>query len=145
MTRVLTLCAVSLGMVACASSPPESSAPAAQASSPAYSSASTAASTSTVASTPAVASGTASSATAQSSDGELHVVAVPTVAKTSAPPAPAADEPHGDELICRREKTTGSHRVTRICRTRTQVEREREASQTMVRDAMRAPDGQKGR
>jgi hypothetical protein len=46
----------------------------------------------------------------------------------------------GEQVTCRREKTLGSNRPTRICRTKAQLEEEREiARQQMLRgtDQMR--------
>jgi len=58
------------------------------------------------------------------SDGVIEMVdapAVPLVANASG----QADNPDTNGLVCRRVKTTGSHRVTRVCRTRAEIERRR--------------------
>lgn len=112
MIRGLVIGAVVTGLVGCASSPPQTSAPA-------VSAGTVNSDTSAVSSDP-----TASS-------GELHVIEVPKVAQT-AEVAPQQGTPHGDELVCRREKTTGSHMVTRICRTRAQIEQERRDAQALA-------------
>ena len=41
------------------------------------------------------------------------------------PPDQMAD---GSEVICKREKVTGSHRSTRVCRTQAEIDASREAS-----------------
>lgn len=141
MTRAIALGTMFLGLSACASTPPEQAKPTvdrdAIAASPGNGGNAV-----EVETDPSLAAGS-TGATKGSAPGEgLHVVEVPTVAKTATAPA-RLDEDHPEKLICRREKTTGSHRVTRVCRTRTQVELERDAGQTMVRDAIRSPDGTK--
>ena len=96
---------------------------------------------------PLTVSGTASSANgiATAPDGDpagadsgLHVIDVPEVAQEATAP-PQASVAKADEVVCRREKTTGSHRVTRICRTRAQIDRQREDDQKMIRDMGRKP------
>lgn len=44
----------------------------------------------------------------------------------------ALNKTEGDQLICRRERTIGSNRVTRVCRTAAQLERERELTREHV-------------
>jgi len=39
----------------------------------------------------------------------------------------------GDELICKRERVTGTHIAKKVCRTRQQVEAEREAAEHFMR------------
>lgn len=47
-------------------------------------------------------------------------------------PAPRAEPAKGEELVCKRERVVGSHIAKRTCRSRAQVEAERELSkQTM--------------
>jgi hypothetical protein len=72
---------------------------------------------------------------AEAADGGLHVVDVPEAPK-AANPAAAAGTPPEDELVCKRIKTTGSHRMTRVCWTRADIEARR-ASDKQSMDAMR--------
>ena len=132
MTRAIALGTVILGLSACASNPAEQTQPAVDRDAIAESAVAPAA------------TGSAPAVSSSAADDGIHVVEVPTVAKTATLPA-QVDEDHPEQLICRREKTTGSHRVTRICRTRSQIDEERDASQKMVRDATRLPDGSKVR
>lgn len=141
MTRTIALGTIFLGLSACASNPAEPTKSAVDRDAIAAAGGSGSSAGADSANAPvATGSGTAASSSA-SGDG-IHVVEVPTVARTASAPA-QVQEDHPDKLICRREKTTGSHRVTRVCRKRSQIEAERDAGQTMVRDAIRAPDGSK--
>ena len=74
---------------------------------------------------------------------ELHVVDVPEVAQVAqvAHHSPQEDIPNPDELICRRIKITGSHRVTRVCMTRAEIEQRRAESRAMADGVRKAPDG----
>lgn len=61
---------------------------------------------------------------------------VETAAPAAAPPAtttpPPAAKPVSDEdrMICKAERTVGSNRVQRVCRSAAQVQREREAARS---------------
>ena len=52
--------------------------------------------------------------------GDIQVAEVPDVPKA---PGSAAVMPDQQEIICHREKRTGSHRLTRVCRTRAEIEK----------------------
>ena len=39
------------------------------------------------------------------------------------------------QLICKREKVTGSNRKQKVCRTKAQIERERQAAKEIIRKA----------
>ncbi len=67
---------------------------------------------------------------------EPEELEVPDVARIADAPDPVAEE-----LVCSREKITGSHRVTRVCRTRSQIDEQREEDQAMIRDVTSAPGG----
>lgn len=128
MTRGIVFGVTVLGLAACSSSSPQRS----EVSAPAP--------TGNVATkvseqTAAIGADTEAEAPA-AKESALHVVEVPTVAKTSYSP-PRASEPHQSEMICRREKTTGSHRITKVCRTRKQIDIEMEAAQDMVQGMSR--------
>jgi hypothetical protein len=59
-------------------------------------------------------------------------LAAPIPAEEPEAPAPRAEPAKGEELVCKRERVVGSHIAKRTCRTRAQVEAERELSkQTM--------------
>lgn len=67
-----------------------------------------------------------------SADETAAPSATPSV--TPAPVAPAPAKPSDDEerMICRAERTIGSNRMTRVCRTAAQIEREREAARSQM-------------
>ena len=74
------------------------------------------------------------------SDGVIEMLdapAVPMVANVSG----EADNPDKNALVCRREKSTGSHRVTRVCRTRAEIERRRAEDQNAFNDIRSKPVG----
>ena len=53
---------------------------------------------------------------------------------------PVRTEPvNGDELICKRERLTGTHIAKKVCRTRQQVEAEREAAEQFMRRSKITP------
>ena len=54
------------------------------------------------------------------------------VKETEVPAAGNARSP--DDLICRRERITGSHMSTRVCRTRAEIEETRTDAQETLRD-----------
>ena len=64
-----------------------------------------------------------------------------TACVSSAPSSIAEEEPlaNSDDLesqiICTREKVTGSNRKQKVCRTKAQIERERQAAKELVRRA----------
>ena len=129
MNRIYLVGAVFLCIAACASSGPEP--------------VSTAAVAQSAASSPAISAASEPVPTASepsTADGELHVVDVPDVTPVAQTVAPS-DTPDPDELICKRTRTTGSHRMTRVCMTRAQIEQARAAHQAMVREMGRKPDG----
>ena len=67
----------------------------------------------------------------EATEGELEVIDVPEVPKTAKVAAPVVA--HSDQLVCKRIRTTGSHRVTRVCRTRAEIEAARAEAQNMMR------------
>lgn len=125
MNRIYLVGVISSGLAACASSGPEP--------------------VTTVATAPTAVAGqsipTANEPVAEES--ELHVVDVPEVAQV-AHHTPQGDAPDPNELICRRIKITGSHRMTRVCMTRAEIEQRRAESRAMIDDMRRTPDGIKG-
>ncbi len=108
MNRQFVVAATILGIAACATPGPETPVPSAKVE------------TSVITSTPTVA------------EGEFEDIDVPEVPKMTNIPAQASN-PDPNELICRRERITGSHRVTRVCRKRAQIEARRVADQEAVR------------
>lgn len=122
MNRIYLLGAIFLGLAACASSGPEP--------------VTTVATVQTVASNQAVPAGNEPVA----AESELHVVDVPEVAQV-AHHTVQENTSDPDELICRRIKTTGSHRVTRVCMTRAEIEQRRAESRAMANKIRNAPDG----
>ena len=73
-------------------------------------------------------------------EGEIEVFDIPEVS-TVANISDQANIPDSSGLVCRREKITGSHRVTRVCRTRAEIERRRTEDQTMINKLRRKPVG----
>lgn len=136
MFREMTSVTIFLSLAACASNPATTDAPIDATPATATQSAATQQSESQVA---AVESAPAAD-TQDTSESGLHVIEVPTVAST-APQAAAQTEAHPDELICRRFKVTGSHRMQKVCRTRAEIEQARRDGQKMVRGVMSTPDG----
>lgn len=68
----------------------------------------------------------------------LLVPALTYASEDAAPSAPAkppvaAPADDGDKLICRTEKKIGSNRPERICRTKAELQREREHADTQMR------------
>ena len=74
--------------------------------------------------------------TAAEGEGEYEVVDVPEVPKM-ATISDQANVPDQTKVVCRREKATGSHRVMRVCRTRTAIEKSRLADQDALRKLQR--------
>ncbi len=107
--RIL-VAAISIFIGACASSGPEAPVPAVTASS---------------ASVDAVAPDNPSAPSA----GDLQDLDAPDMPQT----ASASPENDPDELICRRERETGSKFTTRICRTRAQIEAREARDQDILR------------
>ncbi len=108
MNLQFVVAATILGIAACATPGPETPVPGGKVE------------TSVITSTPTVA------------EGELEDADVPEVPKMANIPAQASN-PNPNELICRRERTTGSHRVTRLCRRRAEIDSRRAADQEAVR------------
>lgn len=79
--------------------------------------------------------------------GEYDAIEIPElldimVEQESEPPEQTVDEQgpeRQEEIVCTREKLTGSHRTTTVCRTRTVIEREREDGQSLIRDIQDYP------
>lgn len=109
MIRLIILVAILAGMAACASSAPPSAASSADS---------------------VAVTNTGNEAVASSSDDKsiIEMTEVPPLAKTAA----AATEP-GDEMICHRERMTGSHRLERVCRLKSDMDKTREETQKALR------------
>ena len=108
MNRSYVVAATFLGIAACTTPGPETPVPGAKVE------------TSVITSTPTVA------------EGEFEDVDVPEVPKMANIPA-QANTLDSNKLVCRREKSTGSHRVTRVCHTRADIKRRRAADQVAVK------------
>ena len=72
----------------------------------------------------------------------LTLMFFPLTACVSSAPSPIAEEKplaNADgleaQIICTREKVTGSNRKQKVCRTKAQIERERQAAKELVRRA----------
>ena len=140
MIRSILLGVAFLGLAACASNPPETAASAPEASTASTTASATLAGTAVptaTATAEATAPPMAAGTTPEGEDG-IHVVAVPTVAKTT-PPVVASNEDHPEKVKCKRERITGSHRMTRVCRTVAQIEADREAGRSMVQGLNSSP------
>jgi hypothetical protein len=121
MIRAFIAGAVLMSLAGCASSPPESAAR-------------------DTAATPVNGASSVAASDSDASADALHVVDVPEVPKVAAAAAQQS-APAEEELICRREKTTGSHRTTRICWKRSEIEKRREEDQQMIRSIQSTPQG----
>jgi hypothetical protein len=99
MNTRLIIIAIFLGVAACATSGPEPKAPAANEEGP------------------------AANAESNEVEDQLEIVDVPAVAASENVPPPE------DEVICHKEKRLGSNRSIKVCRTRAQMDAEREAGQ----------------
>lgn len=53
----------------------------------------------------------------------------------------ATADTEGDRMICRRESITGSHRVEKICRLKSDIDKERQATQLTLRNMNRGISG----
>jgi len=106
--RRYLLAATFLSIAACSTSGPESPVPVAKAEMPVTTSSPTAA------------------------GGVIEDVDVPEVPKI-ARVVDQTDTPRKSDVVCRREKTTGSHRVTQVCRRRADIDATREADQRTVK------------
>jgi len=115
--RIL-VAAISIFIAACASSGPEAPAPAVTASS---------------ASVAAVAADNSSAPPA----GDIQDLDAPDMPQT----ASASPENDPDELICRRERETGSKFTTKICRTRAEIEAMEAQAQESIRDMTKIRTG----
>ena len=121
MIRQLAVAVSCVSIAACASSGPENSTPLPQAQA-------------TSASAQPIATDAGSEKPAENGDA-LEMVDAPAVPVEDEAQATTASSRH--ELVCRRTKVTGSHMVTRICRTRAQIDAEAEASREAL-DRMRS-------
>lgn len=115
MIRLIISMAILFGAAACASSPPPAQLAAAD----------TVATANT--SNEAVA-GSEATAGAKDEESTIESVEAPQVALTSAPVPEAIDE-----LVCHRERVTGTHRMEKICRYRSEMDRTREETQRALR------------
>lgn len=70
-------------------------------------------------------------------DSDLRADSVPEAPEDEVESAGEPEEPL--EVVCRKEKVTGSHRLTTVCRTRPQIERRRENDQDLARDIQTVP------
>jgi len=112
MNRRYVVAAMFLGIAACATPSPESPVPVAKVE------------TAVISSDPTAA------------EGAIEYIDVPDVPKAASTLAQASS-PGTDRLVCTRERITGSHRVTRVCRTPAEIESRRRADQAMI-DKLRA-------
>lgn len=108
MSRRYVVAVTFLGIAACATSGPESPVPGAKVESSVITSKPTAV------------------------EGKFEDVDVPEVSKMATIPA-QVNISHPNALVCRREKITGSHRVTRVCRRRVDIDRRRAEDQETIR------------
>jgi len=117
MNRRYVVAAAFLGIAACATSGPESAAPDATSPVP-----------------DAKFEAPITSGNPAAAEGPIEDVEVPKVPQ-------AASVPAQPEVVCRREKATGSHRVTRVCTTRTQIARRRTEDQDAMKKVINTPNG----
>ena len=80
----------------------------------------------------AVAENSATESGSATAEGELQVVDVPDVSEM-----PVVATSQNSELVCRNERQLGTHMRTRVCRWRVDIERERHATQTTLRNMSR--------
>ncbi len=73
-------------------------------------------------------------------EGAIEYIDAPDVPKVASNPGQASI-PDTDRLVCTRERITGSHRVTRVCRTPTEIETTRRADQAMIEKLRSKPVG----
>jgi len=66
-------------------------------------------------------------------EGELEFADPPKVTEAENV-ADQASTPKKPAIVCRKEKRTGSHRVTKICRTRAEIEAEEAASKDAINE-----------
>lgn len=114
MIRQCVATAIFLNIVACATSGPESKVSVAQAD------------TSTTSTDPV----------ARKSEGDDPIEDV------DAPKIPRNETvSRNSAIVCTKERITGSHRLTKVCRTRSEIESRRTADQDMIRKVQRTPVG----
>lgn len=70
-------------------------------------------------------------------DNDVQAEPIPEPPQEEVEPVQEPEEPV--EIVCRKEKTTGSHRKTTVCRERPRIDRRRENDQEMIRDIQRVP------
>ena len=88
---------------------------------------------------PAASAGTrASNENDADDEGVIQVVGIPELGRMEDSPVPASDVP-GSGMVCQKEATTGSHRMKRVCRTRTEIEQRRAADTEMIRKLQSKP------
>lgn len=78
---------------------------------------------------------TVTSTNATAAAGEFEAVEVPEVPKMASNPAEARI-PDQTEVVCRNEKRTGSHRLTRVCRRRSVIENTEAAAQKTFKEML---------
>ena len=74
--------------------------------------------------------------------GPLQETATPSAAKEASATAPVADTSGAsaaDELVCTSETPTGSKIPKRVCRTRAEMEQDREQAEELVRRGQNVP------
>jgi hypothetical protein len=74
-------------------------------------------------------------------EGVIDDVDAPKVPKAESLPT-STNASTQSQVVCRRERTTGSHRLTRVCRTRAEINRTREADQDAIRKLGRRASAQ---
>ncbi len=118
MTRHWLIVMISIGISACAASGPDSSHPVAKAEN-------------------ATESTTESATPAPATEDVITVVDIP---EESATPAEASDldVPVRSDLVCVRERRTGSHRARKVCRSRAQIAKEEQEGKDAFEDLHRS-------
>lgn len=114
MIRLIIVMAMLIGAAGCASSSPPAAAPGAD-------------SVATASTSNEAVAGSEATAGANDEEGIIKDIEAPQVALTSVPVT------ERDELICRREHVTGSHRTKKVCRLRSEIDRTREETQRVLR------------
>ena len=114
MIRLIISMAMLIGGAAGCASPPPAAAPGAD-------------SVATASTSNEAVAGSEATAGANDEENIIKDIEAPRVALTSVPVT------ERDELICRREHVTGSHRTKKVCRLRSEIDQTREETQRVLR------------